>query len=211
MRGLFALAGAAALIGTAFGQADSSKYVDPETNFTFSQFVNDKGIAFRIAIPPDAKVNDNYEAVVQIVSPIDLGWVGLAWGGSMTYNPLTIVWVNGNDVVLSSRMAFGYYVPPAYTDATYTVLKKGTHVNATHFQVTATCVGCTLWGDSDTGVTSLDPTTQNPLAFAYAAANVTTPSSNTSAFSIHDLIGHWIHDFPTALNTDFNATVEKNA
>ncbi|KIH91027.1 hypothetical protein SPBR_02004 [Sporothrix brasiliensis 5110] len=212
MRGFVAVLGAvASLASSALGQVDSSKYVDPETGFTFSQYVNEKGIAFRVAIPSTAKVNDNYEAVVQIAAPIAIGWAGLAWGGSMTYNPLTIVWANGKDVVVSSRMAYGYFVPPAYDGAVYTVLKKGTHVNATHFQLTATCVGCTLWGDTDTGVTSIDPKAQGSLAFAYAAAPVTTPSNNASSFSIHDLIGHWIHDFSAASNADFNATVAKNA
>lgn len=106
MRGFLAVLGAvASLAGSALGQVDSSKYVDSETGFTFSQYVNDKGIAFRVAIPSTAKVNENYESVVQIAVPIAVGWAGLAWGGSMTYNPLTIVWVNGKDVVLSSRMA----------------------------------------------------------------------------------------------------------
>ncbi len=104
----------------------------------------------------------------------------------------------------------GYYVPPAYDQANYTVLKTGTHVNATHFQVTAICTGCTLWGDTDTGITSIDPTSAGTLAFAYAAAPVTAPSNNASSFSIHDLIGHWIHDFPAAVNANYGALVAKN-
>ncbi len=84
-------------------QVDSVKFVDSVTNFTFSQYTNDKGIAYRIAVPD--KANTTYDTVVQIVAPISVGWAGLAWGGSMTYNPLTIVWVNGKDVVVSSRMA----------------------------------------------------------------------------------------------------------
>ncbi|CAK7218270.1 hypothetical protein SBRCBS47491_003453 [Sporothrix bragantina] len=211
MRGFLATLGTvAALAGSVLGQSDSTKYVDAETGFTFSQYVNDKGIAFRVAVPATAKANDNYEAVVQIAVPISVGWAGLAWGGSMTYNPLTIVWANGKDVVVSSRMAYGYFVPPAYDGAVYKVLKTGTHVNATHYQVTATCVGCTLWGDTDTGITAIDPTAQGTLAFAYAAAPVTAPANNASTFSIHDLIGHWIHDFSVASNADFNATVAKN-
>ncbi len=106
MRGFVAALGAlATLAGSALAQVDSTTFVDAETGFNFTEFVNDKGIAFRVAFPPTAKVNENYDAVVQIASPISVGWAGLAWGGSMTYNPLTIVWANGNNVVLSSRMA----------------------------------------------------------------------------------------------------------
>ncbi|EPE08559.1 cbd9-like protein [Ophiostoma piceae UAMH 11346] len=207
---LVAAASAVALAGTALAQADSTQYIDAVTGFTFSQYVNDKGIVFRTALPADAQVNANYDAVLQLIVPISVGWAGFAWGGSMTYDPLTIVWVNGADVVLSSRMAYGYYVPPAYDDATYTVLKKATHVNATHYQLTALCLGCTLWGDSDTGITSIDPTAKGSLAFAFATAPVTAPSNNASSFSIHDVVGHWTHDFSVAANDDFNATVAKN-
>ena len=207
---LVAAALAVASAGTALAQADSTQYVDAATGFTFSQFVNSKGIVFRVALPADAKANDNYDAVLQMVVPVSVGWAGFAWGGAMTYNPLTIVWANGNDVVLSSRMAYGYYVPPAYDEATYTILTKATHVNATHYQVTALCLGCTLWGDEDTGITSIDPAAQGALAFAFSATPVKAPSNNASSFSIHDLVGHWTHDFSASANDDFNATVAKN-
>ncbi len=105
----------------------------------------------------------------------------------------------------------GYYVPPAYDAAVYKVLSKGTYVNATHFVVTAKCTGCTSWGDSDTGITTLDATTQNSLAFAFSAVPVDTPSSVGSAFGIHDLVGHWIHDFSQGANATFNATLAKSA
>jgi hypothetical protein len=97
-----------------------------------------------------------------------------------------------------------------YPDATYTVLKKGTHVNATHFQVTFKCTGCTRWGDEDTGITELDPKAQNPLAFAYSGVPVDDPAKPESSFSIHDMIGHWVHDFSQGANTDFAANVQKN-
>lgn len=128
----------------------------------------------------------------------------------MTYNPLTLAWRSGTDVIVSSRFAFGYYVPPPYTGATYTVLKTGTHVNTTHWQITAKCTGCTHWGDDDTGVTDLDPTQQNPLAYAYSTVAPETPASNTSSFGIHDSIGHWYHDFAQGVNPGFAALVTKN-
>lgn len=71
----------------------------------FSSYTNEGGITFGIAVPEGASVGQPYDAIVQITAPIAVGWAGLAWGGSMTYNPLTIVWMNGNEVTVSSRMA----------------------------------------------------------------------------------------------------------
>jgi len=56
-------------------------------------------------VPSDAQQNTKYDAVIQIVAPSDVGWLGLAWGGTMTYNPLTVSWANGNTPVVSSRYA----------------------------------------------------------------------------------------------------------
>lgn len=84
---------------------DSRQVVDAETGFTFGQYVSDQGISYRIAIPDPAPTNASYDAVIQIAAPIAIGWAGMAWGGSMTYNPLTIAWKSGTDVVLSSRFA----------------------------------------------------------------------------------------------------------
>ena len=83
--------------------ADSVVYTDPRTGFTFSSYRNDFGIEYHVALPDTDK--KPYDAIVQIVAPLETGWTGLAWGGTMTYNPLTIAWKNGNSVMLSSRMA----------------------------------------------------------------------------------------------------------
>lgn len=85
-------------------------YQDPETGFTFSQYqatysLSGEYITFRIAVPSNAQQNTPYDAVLQVVSPSDVGWAGLAWGGGMTYNPLTVSWENGNTPVISSRYA----------------------------------------------------------------------------------------------------------
>lgn len=108
-------------------------------------------------------------------------------------------------------MSSGYYVPPVYPDATYKILSKATHVNATHFQVTAQCTGCSSWGDQDTGITTLDIKGQNALAFAYSANPPENPSKLDSSFSIHDLIGHWVHDFSQGQNANLDAAVAKLA
>ncbi len=58
-----------------------------------------------MALPDKVAAATPFDVVVQIAAPLSVGWAGLAWGGSMTYNPLTIVWANGKTPVLSSRMA----------------------------------------------------------------------------------------------------------
>ncbi len=90
------------------------------------------------------------------------------------------------------------------------MLSKGTHVNATHFQVTAKCTGCSTWGDSDIGISNLTTSGPNPLAFAFSTVPVDNPASNTTNFSIHDLIGHWVHDFAQGVNPNFSSQVSKN-
>jgi hypothetical protein len=102
-------------------------------------------------------------------------------------------------------------VPPAYESATYKTLEKATWVNATHWQYTIKCSGCTYYGDEDIGITNLNPNGQNPLALAYSANPVDTPSSNASSFSIHDGVGHWYHDFATAKNKNFASLVTSNS
>jgi len=91
------------------------------------------------------------------------------------------------------------------------VLKKGTHVNATHWQVTAKCSGCSKWGDEDTGITHLDANAENPLAFAYSDVPVNDAAKNDSSFNIHDRIGHWVHDFSQGANANFAASLAKIA
>ena len=85
--------------------ADSTAYLDPVSGITFASYTNDHNIIFRIAVP-DTTWNKTYDSIVQILSPVSMGWAGLAWGGSMTYNPLTIAWANGtSNAVVSSREA----------------------------------------------------------------------------------------------------------
>ncbi|KAK3942610.1 hypothetical protein QBC46DRAFT_283506 [Diplogelasinospora grovesii] len=207
-------AGLAALLGLAPRQfaADSSAYVDKETGLTYASYTSDRGIIFRVAVPDTVPTSLVYDTVLQIVSPIAVGWAGLAWGGSMTYNPLAITWANGtHNVVITSRYAYGYYVPPVYPSSNYTVLKTGTHINATHWQITAKCTGCTKWGDDSTGVTTIDPKIQNTIAFAYSNTPVDTPADAGSSFGIHDSIGHPVFDLSVAENKNFTAAVAKLA
>lgn len=83
-------------------------YVDKETGFTFSEFKAayslSANIVFRFALPRDA-ADGAYPAVIQAVVPNQLGWVGLAWGGNMVKNPLTVSYPNGQKPTVSSRWA----------------------------------------------------------------------------------------------------------
>jgi len=99
--------------------------------------------------------------------------------------------------------------PLAYDMATYAVLKKGTHINTTHWQVTAKCSGCSKWGDDDLGITHLNATGENTLAFAYSDVPVYDPAKNDSSFDIHQGVGHWVHDFSQGSNANFDASLAK--
>ncbi|KAK4158840.1 hypothetical protein QBC43DRAFT_138833 [Cladorrhinum sp. PSN259] len=206
-----ALARSVGFLGLASRQfdPDSSVYKDAETGLTFSSYTNDRGISYRVAIPEQIPTGDKiFDTVLQIESPKEVGWAGFAWGGHMTYNPLAIAWANGNDVVFSSRIAYGYYSPPDYADSHYTILKTGTHVNATHFKVTVKCTGCSRWGDEDIGFTEIDPEYDSTLAYAYSDHPVDTPSDPASSFGIHDSLGHPVYALGTqAKNADFATKV----
>ncbi|KAK1754278.1 hypothetical protein QBC47DRAFT_40676 [Echria macrotheca] len=207
-----ALAGVASALSLSSRQfePDSVAYSDAATGLKFASYSSDGHVQFRVAVPSTVTAGTEFDAVLQVVAPVSMGWAGFAWGGSMTYNPLAIVWANGtNNVVLSSRIAYGYYTPPVYTSANYTILKTGTHVNATHFQVTALCKGCSKWGDEETGITEIDPTQQVTFGFAYSSNQVDHPADIESSFGIHDSTGHPIFELAVAKNDNFAATVAK--
>lgn len=82
-------------------------------------------------------------------------------------------------------------------------------MNATHWQVTAKCSGCTQWGDADTGYGALDPTTQQSMAYAYSNTAVDTPADEASTFSIHNGIGHPVYNLTQGKNTNFAAKVSR--
>ncbi|KAI1411568.1 CBD9-like protein [Hypoxylon sp. FL1857] len=212
MRLNFALTCAAALIG--FGsEANADLYHDPDTGFSFSQYnalvtTGTSSITFRIAIPSPAPAN--YDAVVQVVAPISAGWVGLAWGGSMTNNPLLVGWTNGANAVASIRRASSHTAPTIYSSATAQVLKKGTKSNSTHWQFTAKCSGCTQFTTTGSTVKTLNPSGSNRLAFAYAKSKPSQPSSPSSPINVHDLFNYWDHDFSTAGNANFDDLVNRN-
>ncbi|KAF6834600.1 cellobiose dehydrogenase [Colletotrichum plurivorum] len=202
MRGVDFALGAAALVGSVAAQ-EQSTYCD-SLGRCFASYTTEGGITFGFAIPEGATSGQPYDAILQVTAPIEVGWAGLAWGGSMTYNPLTIVWVNGEEVTVSSRMAFGYFTPPPYEDAEHTVL-PGTVVNATHYSVTTLCRGCTYFAPFGNDPTALDPNGENYLAFAYSGVPVDDPTANDTTFGIHERTGHWYHNFAPAQAADFES------
>ncbi|KAK4186429.1 cellobiose dehydrogenase [Podospora australis] len=173
-------------------QSTTAKYCPGNTAICFSEFkVPTHDVIYRIAIPDVSEAP--FDVLLQIVAPISkAGWAGLAWGGKMNNNPLTVGWPNGNSAVVSSRWSTGRTVPGAYAGATYTVLPTTT-TNATHWQLDVLCRGCSQWTGG-----ALNPNGVNNLAWAKNTANVNSVSSNTSAFGIHDGRGVFSHDLSVA-------------
>ncbi|SPQ19805.1 edc10232-e76d-4a7e-9954-40ff2686b0aa [Thermothielavioides terrestris] len=205
---------AGALLGTGKFAADTV-YHDPDTGLVFtSNFelykTDGHGITVRIAIPDNVQSYTAFDAVIQMVIPNEVGWAGLAWGGSMTNNPLLVAWRGtSNNPVLSPRWASSHVQPQPYSGAQYTLFKTGTKTNATHTQFTALCKGCTSWTASDGSTRYLSPRGGNRLAFAYSPTRPASPNSPTSSLSIHEVVGYWQHDFSQAANANFEATVSK--
>ncbi|KAK6069895.1 cellobiose dehydrogenase [Seiridium cupressi] len=208
MRRSVAVLAIASLVSFAYGQADTVAYTDTETGITFQSYTdNETQVSWRVALPEE--IDGDYDALVQIEGPAALGWIGWAWAGTMAYNPLTVVWANANEVIHSSRIAYGFYTPSIYNGTTYQIL-KGTGVNGTNFKFTAVCKGCTIWKDYDGNQQTLDFSQPARLAFASSHTAVDTPSDSNSNFEIHDYVGHWYADLTAAKSTDFSSWVLKN-
>ncbi|KAF2106893.1 hypothetical protein BDV96DRAFT_472929, partial [Lophiotrema nucula] len=149
----------------------ASKYYDPTSGITYASITHANGVTYRIALPPNSVDSD---AILQMVSPNDVAWCGLAWGGHMTQNPLSVSWSTG----------------------------QGTSANTTHWQVTARCQGCTRWSSAD-GDTNLDSQPEALFAYACSSVAPDVRTSNTSAFNIHEQYGTWTHDLIIAKNESY--------
>ncbi|KAI0547755.1 hypothetical protein F4679DRAFT_553285 [Xylaria curta] len=214
MRWNLGLAYLAALLGCASEgfAADTTVVRDGETGFTFSEFQAayqiGQWVTFRVAVPSPAPAN--YDIVFQIIAPNAVGWTGLAWGASMVNCPLTIGWASGSTPVVSVRRTSVRTQPQVYDGAKVQLLKTGSKVNGTHWQVTAKCSGCSTFTTTGTNTKTLNPTGSNRLAFAYSK---TKPSSASTAamLTVHDVYNYWDHDFAAAANADFDQLVQKNS
>ncbi|RYO83392.1 hypothetical protein DL766_010616 [Monosporascus sp. MC13-8B] len=203
------VAGVAGLTGSALAQ-DSVPVTDTETGITFQAFTNPEGVSYGIALPANASAAGGYDIILQVTAPVEVGWAGIAWGGAMVYNPLSVVWPNGEGVVASPRMAYGYYQPEIYEEGTLTLL-KGSGANATHFKVTALARGFSTWTDFDGNVAHLDGSAQVRLAYALSRTPVDDPASAESDFTIHDSVGRWVHDLAAARSAEFPKWVADNS
>ncbi|KAF2841713.1 iron reductase domain protein [Patellaria atrata CBS 101060] len=189
--------------------AQSVSYTDPATRIVYQSYTNSDGISFRIALPQE--VSTNYDAILQIVSPVSKPWVGFAWGGTMVFNPLTLGWANGAGVTSSSRFAFGLNTPGAYDGETL-IPMKGSGTNSTHWTMTVLCKGCTNWTDNENNPYLL-PGTSTSVTFAWAVGNspVYEPANNQSYFDVHQKYGKWTHNLNAARNSQFQGWVTANA
>ncbi|KAF2015249.1 iron reductase domain protein [Aaosphaeria arxii CBS 175.79] len=205
-----ALLTSVAIWTSALAQQETVRYQDPETGITFASITHANGASYRVALPINSTSSD---AVLQIVAPKEFQWCGLAWGGHMTNNPLSVSWTtgatSGQKAIVSNRMAYSYYaVPQQYDGAEHTYL-KGTTSNDTHWQVTARCQGCTRWSSADGDI---DITTVSETVFAYACSSYApdTPNSNTSQFNIHEQFGIWNHNLDLGRSESFGDWIRNN-
>ncbi|KAK1834441.1 cellobiose dehydrogenase [Podospora conica] len=182
------LAGAATALpnaGLLPRQATSARTCDSTSSLCFLQLshASPSKPLFRVALP-DSPSAPPYDTILEIVSPASLSWTGFAWGGSMVNNPLTIVWLNGDNVVVSSRWASGRTVPAAYPQATYKTLRSSR--NATHWSAEVACTGCSRWTGKQ--LTEMQQ-------FAWASCNrrpgVAQPGNANSGFDYHTDVGYW--------------------
>ncbi|KAH9896345.1 hypothetical protein F4778DRAFT_772208 [Xylariomycetidae sp. FL2044] len=183
--------------------AQGVQYCDVATGVCYSQ-VETNGISYGVAIP--AATAPPFDILLQVVAPTSIGWAGIAWGGGMHGNPLTVGWANGASTVVSSRWATAHTLPDVYDGATYQVL-KGSTSNSTHWTLNVLCTGCSQWvedGETD----QVDPdSTSATLGFAAAETPPTNPSDTGSTFTVHTHYGGFSFDMSLAQSEDFDAYV----
>jgi glucose/arabinose dehydrogenase len=174
-----------------------AQYCD-ELDRCFNSFTNPAKIRYGFAIPEVTAAP--FDTILQITAPISVKWVGVAWSGAMTNSPLTVTWPNGEDTVVSPRVAFSYTAPTVYDGETLNLL-DGSYTNDTHWVSTIHCQGCSSWADLGTG--SINPTAENYIGFVYSKTAVTDPSNPDSGFSVHDNAISTGFDFSLAQSPDF--------
>ncbi|KAI0599606.1 hypothetical protein F4775DRAFT_550650 [Biscogniauxia sp. FL1348] len=168
---------ASALGASAAGQLN---YTDSNTGISFSGYTDGKGYTFGMALPEDPAK----DFIAQIVAPITdgAGWAGIDMGVSMAEYLLIVAWPNGDEIMLSPRLASAYATPSVYTgDVTLSPIAKGTFVNSTHYSATFVCGGC-ITGGSDSFSTDSDLAV---MAYAYSTSAVTDPTDTSTALSYH--------------------------
>ncbi|SPO03630.1 related to cellobiose dehydrogenase [Cephalotrichum gorgonifer] len=194
---LFQLAALAALAAAAPSSLLAAR--QDTTGLAYKEFSTPSGILYRIAIPEGATAP--FDIAFQIVAPVRAGWAGIAWGGSMLNNPLSVAWPNGDTVTVTSRIATDHAPPNAYADSTITVL-PGTTTNATHWTLDALCSGCSKWAAG-----AINPSGSSRLSWAFSSRAVATPANPDSQFAYHDGKGTVPFDFAAAQVAGFEEAV----
>jgi len=82
-----------------------------------------------------------------------------------------------------------------YTSATYKVLSSSQ--NSTHWSAEVACTGCSRWTG---GQINPSGTTLNGFAWALSRNPVSTPSSPSSSFGIHQNVGTFTEPLTLAKN-----------
>lgn len=82
----------------------AAKFCDPDvSDICFVEHLEEaSGVTYRLAIP--AAAEEGFRTALQIVAPVNVGWAGFSFGGSMIEVPLALAWGSGEDVVASSRI-----------------------------------------------------------------------------------------------------------
>ncbi|KAI1645206.1 putative iron reductase domain protein [Daldinia loculata] len=186
----------------------SAKYCDESTGVCYSEIsIGVAPIVWRIAIP---EVTEGpFDILLQIVAPKSVGWAGIAWGGGMLYNPISLGWANGNSTVPAARFATAHVQPEIYESANHTTL-QGSTANATHWTLTTLCQGCSTWIHNGGAKETLDPgATAASFAFAASATPPIDPTDPSSPIGIHSEHGIFTLDLAAAKSAQFNSWVEK--
>ncbi|KAK1752754.1 hypothetical protein QBC47DRAFT_349587 [Echria macrotheca] len=165
------------------GTWGESRYCKPNNGLCYLQ-LTPTGFpnipTYRIAIPDSASSSSAFDAILETVTPVALGWTGWAWGGTMLNNPLTVVWPNGNSATATVRWATGKTLPQPYSGATFKLLSSSK--NSTHWTAEVACTGCTRWGSSG----QIRPDSTNSFSWAVGdRGSVSNPSSSSSSFKEH--------------------------
>ncbi|KAF2752199.1 iron reductase domain protein [Sporormia fimetaria CBS 119925] len=211
---------ASALVGSAFGapaqhsERAAAVVYDSETGFTFAEhkvaYTLSASIAVRVAVPSSAQAGQPYDAVFQIIVPNQVGWAGIAMGGSMVYNPLLVGWANGQQTQASTRWATAHAQPQIYNNAQLQKLTAGNRANGTHWQFTVKCTGCTSYQGRTGSTTTLNPKGGNRMALVISNGKPQQPSNANSNLVMHEGPIYWTQSFPEGANANFGELVRRN-
>lgn len=175
------------------------------TQLCYAEYMTTEGAAYRVAVPSNAVAGQPYDVALQIVAPRTMTWAAIGWGGSMVNNPLIVGYPNGQNITVSPRWTTGYKQPVPYDQVKITTMPDQ-GMNATHWTLSILCSGCSLWKQGSYNM-NLNPSALVWMAVATNSGRgtVTTPSSLSSDFVVHDWNARFGFDMPTAKQANFDA------